>query len=252
MTLRPASVLAATGMTSASASGTQLKSRSLPSVSRTTTTASGAPRPGRPASRTAAAAVVPAATRIGAAGTGCAGAVIDAVSSGFRGFKRTRPCYRGDYSRRVPAVGLPGFQEDKQGLGISQHGVAVAQPARHEDLSPFHLVDSRVDLQLLVDRDDLAVIDVQVRGALAGTTGDHPRRHTQDGVEQQPERAAVDGAVAPQMKPPKTGPALDAAGRSFPRYLPHLHRHRQDVAAVGQIDAAARRRRPFVSVERAE
>src|SRR5271155_5662706 len=252
MTLRPSSGSAGTGTTSTSVSGAQLKSRSLPSASRTTTIASGAPRPGRPASRAAAAAVVPAATRIGAAGAGCAGAVIDAVSSGFRGFKRTRPCYRGGYRRRVPAFGLPGFEEDNQGLGISQHGVAVAHPARHEDLSPFPLVDSSVDLQLLVDRDDPAVIDVQVRGALAGTTGDHPRRHTQDGVEQQSESAAMDGAVTPQMEPPKTGPALDAAGRSFPRYLPHFHRHRQDVAAVGQIDAAARRRRPFVSVERAE
>src|SRR3954470_23129427 len=68
MTLRPSSVSAATVVTSTSISGAQLRSRSLPSASRTTTTASGAPRLGRPASRTAAAAVVPAATRIRAAG----------------------------------------------------------------------------------------------------------------------------------------------------------------------------------------
>src|SRR6202011_4936734 len=76
MTLRPSSVLAAIGMTSASASGAQLRSRSLPSASRTTTIASGAPRLGNPASPTAAAAVVPAETRIGAAGAWWAGALI--------------------------------------------------------------------------------------------------------------------------------------------------------------------------------
>src|SRR5262249_54175105 len=76
MTLRPSSVLAATGITSASASGTQLKSRSLPSASRTTTIASGAPRLGNPASLTAGAAVVTAGTRMGTAGGGFTGALI--------------------------------------------------------------------------------------------------------------------------------------------------------------------------------
>src|ERR1700758_2033073 len=82
-TLRPSSVLAATGTTSASTSGTQLKSRSLPSASRTTTIASGAPRLGNPASPTAAAAVVPAGTLIGAAGVGCAAALIGLVLQGL-------------------------------------------------------------------------------------------------------------------------------------------------------------------------
>src|SRR6202007_120665 len=76
MTLRPSSVLAATGTTSASTAGAQLKSRSLPSASRTTTIASDAPRRGNPASPTAAAAVVPAGTRIGAAGAGLTGALM--------------------------------------------------------------------------------------------------------------------------------------------------------------------------------
>ena len=76
MTLRPSSVLAGTGVTSTSLSGVQDRSRSRPSASRTTTIASAAPRLGRPASRTAAPAVVPAATRIGAAGAGLAGALI--------------------------------------------------------------------------------------------------------------------------------------------------------------------------------
>src|ERR1700754_3397732 len=83
MTLRPSSVLPATGITSASASGTQLKSRSFPSASRTTTIASGAPRLGNPASPTAAAAVVPAGTLIGAAGVGCAAALIGLVLQGL-------------------------------------------------------------------------------------------------------------------------------------------------------------------------
>src|ERR1700727_1201744 len=82
MTLRPSSVLAATGTTSASAPGAQLRSRRLPSASRTTTIASGEPRLGRPATPTAAAAVVPAGTLIGAAGTGWAAALIGLLSKG--------------------------------------------------------------------------------------------------------------------------------------------------------------------------
>src|SRR5271163_2969413 len=228
MTLRPSSVSAATGTTSTSASGTQLRSRSLPSASRTTRTASGAPRPGRPASRTAAAAVVPAGTRIGAAGARRAGAVIGAVSMLFG-------CVNGpDHAigaASAEGLRLPGFEEHEQRLAVRQHRIAVAQPSRHEDLASFDPVDSRVDLQLLFDRDDLAVIDVQVRGALARAAGDHPRRHTQNRVEQQPERTTVHGPVAPEMKPPETRPAMDAAVVR----PAHLHRYRQDVAAVRQV-----------------
>src|SRR6202008_1288194 len=75
-TLRPSSVLAATGITSASTSGTQLRSRIFPRAPRPTTIASGAPRLGNPASPTAAAAVVPAGTRIGAAEAGLTGALM--------------------------------------------------------------------------------------------------------------------------------------------------------------------------------
>src|SRR6201997_5708049 len=165
MTLRPSSVLAATGVTSASATGTQLKSRSLPSTSRTTTTASGAPRPGRPASRTAAAAVVPAGTRIGAAGAGCAGAVIGAVSMDFGCSNGPDHAIGGGLDALKPtvhALGLAGFEEHEQRLAIGQHGAAVAQPARHKDLAPLNPINARIDLQFLVDRDDLAVVDVQV------------------------------------------------------------------------------------------
>jgi len=42
-----------------------------------------------------------------------------------------------------------------------------------------------------------------------------PERHAQDGIEQQPERTAVNGAVAAQMKPSEAGPALDAAVVQF-------------------------------------
>ena len=84
MTLRPSSVSAATGMTSTSASGTHDRSRSRPSRSRTTTTAAGSPRPGSPASRTASPAVVPAATRIGAAGAGLTTALIGVSPLGRR------------------------------------------------------------------------------------------------------------------------------------------------------------------------
>src|SRR6476646_8055971 len=98
MTLRPSSVSAATGVTSTSASGAHERSRNRPSVSRTTTIAAGSPRPGRPASRTAAPAVVPAATRIGAAGAGLAAALIG--DSPLRwGRDRTRPWYRCEVSR---------------------------------------------------------------------------------------------------------------------------------------------------------
>ena len=96
MTLRPSSVSAATGMTSTSASGAHDRSRSRPSRSRTTTTAAGSPRPGSPASRTASPAVVPAATRIGAAGAGLTAALIGVspLRRGLVGVGRTRPCYR--------------------------------------------------------------------------------------------------------------------------------------------------------------
>ena len=60
-------------------------------------------------------------------------------------------------SPTVAALRLARFEEDEQGLGVGEHGVAVAEPAGYEDLSAFHPVDSRVDLQLLIDRDDLAV-----------------------------------------------------------------------------------------------
>src|SRR5262245_60345817 len=88
MTLRPSCVLAATGVTSTSVSGVQDRSRNRPSASRTTTIASSAPRLGRPASRTAAPAVVPAATRIGATRTELAGALIG-DSPNFRSYGRS-------------------------------------------------------------------------------------------------------------------------------------------------------------------
>jgi hypothetical protein len=61
---------------------------------------------------------------------------------------------------RVPALRLARFEEHEQCLGVRKHGVAVAEAAGYEDLSAFHPIDSRVDLQLLIDRDDPAVVDV--------------------------------------------------------------------------------------------
>src|SRR5882757_6625955 len=148
----------------------------------------------------------------------------------------------------VQSLGLARFEEDEQGFGVRDHGVAVTEPAGYEDLSAFHPVDPRIDFQLLIDRDDLTEVDVKVRRALAWTAGDHPGRHAQDGIEQQPERTAVNGAVAAQMKPSEAGPALDAAVVSSE----HSHRHRQDVAAVRQVDAAPGRGRPLIGIERAE
>ena len=247
MTLRPSSVSAATGTTSASASGTQLRSRSLPSASRTTTIASGAPRPGRPASRTAAAAVVPAGTRIGAAGAGCAGAVIDAVSMAFGCSKGPDHAIGMAIAEGLQPYGWPGLSRtNSASASVSTVSPSLNRPDT-KIFRPSTRSTPRVDLQLLIDRDDLAVVDVKVRGALAGAAGDHPGRHAQDGVEQQPERPAVNGAVAAQMKPSEAGPALDPAVVSSA----HLHRHRQDVAAVRQVHPAARRRRPLVGIERA-
>src|SRR6266568_317103 len=82
MTLRPASVFAATGSTSASCTGVQDRSLRLPSASRTTTTVSG-PFVDRPASRTAAPAVVPAGTRMRAAGVMRAEVVTAGLSLGI-------------------------------------------------------------------------------------------------------------------------------------------------------------------------
>src|SRR3954465_10892569 len=152
MTLRPSSVSAATVVTSTSVSGAQLKSRSLPSTSRTTTTASGAPRLGRPASRTAAAAVVPAATRIRAAGAALETALIG-HSLRFRGCLRTRPCYRcggsvPDPDRAVPPPiidpdELPGpvqRAEQPQGYGDDHRGEQAAEDLDEPSLAvkPVH------------------------------------------------------------------------------------------------------------------
>src|SRR5690606_36354028 len=92
MTLRPSSVSAPTASTSTSASGVQDRSRSAPSESRTTTIVSG-PLVGRPASRTAAPAVVPAGTRTIVAGFADAGVVTVTDSSArclIRGRRRAR------------------------------------------------------------------------------------------------------------------------------------------------------------------
>ena len=71
------------------------------------------------------------------------------------------------------AQGWPGLSRHKQRIGFGQQGVAVAQPARHEDLATVHPVDSRIELQFLFDRHDVAVVDLQVGGALATAAGEH-------------------------------------------------------------------------------
>jgi Secretory lipase len=58
------------------------------------------------------------------------------------------------------SLGLAGLEQDKQRLPLGQHGAAVTQTARHEDLAAIDPVDSRVDLQLLLHRDNLAVIEM--------------------------------------------------------------------------------------------
>ena len=87
MTLRPSSVSAPTASTSTSDSGAQARSRSRPPASRTTTTALG-PLVGRPASRTAAPAVVPAGTRTGADAVRGAGADTRCLQEGRCGIRR--------------------------------------------------------------------------------------------------------------------------------------------------------------------
>src|SRR6201998_2254821 len=246
-TLRPSSVLAATGVTSASTSGTQLRSRSFPSASRTTTIASGAPRLGTPASPTAAAAVVPAGTRIGAAEAGLAGALIGLGFPGIVVFDLPLQWFRGRYGVGVlwGCVRLARLEPHEQGVGFGQQDVAVAQPARYEDLATVNGVDPRVELQLFFDRHDVAAVDLEVRGPVAATAGQHRRRHPEHGVEQHPQRPAVHGAVAPEVKPRESGPAVDPTVRC----LAGRHGDRQDVAAHGQIHPAPRRRLPFVAVE---
>ena len=85
MTLRPSSVSAATGVTSTSASGRPAQvAQPAVGVADDDDGVGGAPARADPASRTAAAAVVPAATRIGAAGAGL-GAALIGHSLRFRG-----------------------------------------------------------------------------------------------------------------------------------------------------------------------
>src|SRR6201997_5717694 len=206
MTLRPSSVLAATGTTSASTAGAQLKSRSLPSASRTTTIASGVPRRGNPASPTAAAAVVPAGTRIGAPGGGCAALIawVLQVLGWLMDRDRSLQCYRG----RTPS-GLARLETHEQRFGFGQQGVAVPQPPGHEDLAAVLPVHSRVELQLLLDRHDVAVVDLEVRGALPAAARQQHGRQPEDRVEQHAQRAAVHSAVAAQVEPGEARPAVD-------------------------------------------
>src|ERR1700739_4576043 len=193
MTLRPSAVSAATGAPSASLAGVQLRSRSRPSVSRTTTIAFGSPRPGRPASRIAAAAVVPAGTRIGSAGLTDAAVVIAksptglmcliagtmlsvsritahadlrlAAGSGLaQGWVRAGP--RLGQGRPKAGSGLARPQPHEQRLAVGQQHLAVGQPTLHEDLASVYSFDARVDLQSLFDRHDMAVVDVQESGSL--------------------------------------------------------------------------------------
>ena len=126
---------------------------------------------------------------------------------GFRVFKRTRPCYRGGYLPRFSLTAGPGLRStNSASASVSTVSPSLSRPDT-KIFRPSTRSTRRVDLQLLFDRDDLAVIDVQVRGALAWAAGDHPRRHTQNGVEQQPERAAVHGAVAARDETAGNGPS---------------------------------------------
>ena len=70
------------------------------------------------------------------------------------------PCYRGE------SHGLAGPQPHEQRLAVGQHHVAVGEPALDEDLAAVDTLDAGVDLQLLFDRRDLAVVDMQEGGAL--------------------------------------------------------------------------------------
>src|SRR6202012_2027906 len=88
----------------------------------TPTTASGAPRPGRPASRTAAAAVVPAGTRIGAAGPGCARAVIDAVSMAFGCSKGPDHAIGMAIAEGLQPYGWPGLRRTNRASGSVRTG----------------------------------------------------------------------------------------------------------------------------------
>ena len=115
-------------------------------------------------------------------------------------------------------------------------------------LAAVHPVDARVELQILFDRDDIAVVDLEVGGALAGVAGEHRSRQPEHGVEQHPQRPAVHGAVASQVKAGEARRPLDPAVVGFSG----RDGDRQDVAAHRQVHPAPRRRRPFVGVERAQ
>ncbi len=61
---------------------------------------------------------------------------------------------------------LARVELDEQRVGFGEHDIPVEQPSRDEDLAAVDMVDAGVDLQFLLDRHDLAVVDVQERGAL--------------------------------------------------------------------------------------
>ena len=54
----------------------------------------------------------------------------------------------------------------EQRFGVAEHGISVEKSPGDEDLAALGAVDPRVDLQLLIDGRDLAVVHVQVGRAL--------------------------------------------------------------------------------------
>src|ERR1700741_4666501 len=86
--------------------------------------------------------------------------------------------------------GLARLEPHEQRLGFGQQRFAVAQPTGYKDLAPVHPVDSRIDLEFLLDRHNVAVVDLEVRGPLVGPAGEHRRRQPEQAVEQHPQSPA--------------------------------------------------------------
>src|SRR5271167_2478384 len=96
--------------------------------------------------------------------------------------------------------GLAGPQPHEQRLAVGQHRVAVGEPPLNKDLAAVDALDTAVDLQILFDRHDLAVVDVQEGRALVRAARELRRGEAKQRVEQHRDRPAVDSAVAAQVK----------------------------------------------------
>src|SRR5690349_1837937 len=183
MTLRPSSVSAATASTSTSTCGVHDRSRRWPSASRTTTIAS-EPLPGRPASRTAVPAVVPAGTTTRGGFWATAGRDSDTVTPTFED---------GDCGSDV--IGAQDGHDDR-----------VVEDAVPEQGVPQAALLAEAELLVDVDGPVVEVVHLQVHPVQAAL-GERVVQHVPDR-----DRSVAPAETAPQRDPHARGPVVRIDG----------------------------------------